>query len=100
MANKIKVIVKRPDEAGHVTWMSNTLEAFQKAVGGYIEAVSLIPGVVIICDEEGRLKGSAPNCRIDGMDFVGNIVVAGVNDEEFDSIPEALTLKVFRELIG
>jgi len=35
MAQKIKVIIKRPDEKyGHVTGISRTLENLQKTVGG------------------------------------------------------------------
>ena len=60
---KIKSIVKRADEEyGHMTWISNTLENLQRTVGGYIETVTLPGGVVIICDEEGRIKGKPFNC--------------------------------------
>lgn len=52
MADKIKVIVKRPDEKyGHVTHISNTLENLQKTVDGYIETLTM-PGYVLILNEE------------------------------------------------
>ena len=95
MAEKIKVIVKRPDEAGHVTWISNTLENLQRTVDGYIETVSLASDCVIICNEEGRLLGLAHNCRICGVDFCGTIIVAGVKGENFSDCPA--TLKFFKE---
>lgn len=97
--SKIKVLVKRSDERGHITWMSNTLEAFQRAVGGHIEAVTLFEDLVVICNEEGRLLGLEPNCRIAGIDFVGTIIFAGVGREDFTSIPDALTMKFFREVM-
>lgn len=38
------------------------LDELQKAVGGYIEVVpSRFTGLVIICDEEGKLKGQGEN---------------------------------------
>lgn len=96
MNEKIKVIVKRPDEAGHVTWMSNTLKAFQTAVGGHIEVVSVKPGVVVVCNEDGRLIGLEPNCRFLGIDFVGTIIVAGTDGEEFADTE--LPLAAFKRL--
>ena len=85
---KIRVIVKRPDEKyGHVAHIMNTLESLQAQVGGYIEAVRLTSKVVIICNEEGRLRGMEPNIRIGGKMFVGPIVIAGIDGDEFGSIP-------------
>lgn len=86
MAGKIKVIVKRPDEQyGHVTNISCTLENLQKTVGGYIETLTL-PGFTIICNEEGILQGLEENCKVYGFKFFGTIIVAGVNDEDFDDV--------------
>ena len=100
METKIKVIVKRPDEKGHVTWMSNNLKAFQTAVDGYIEAVRVAHGLVVICNEEGRLRGLEPNCRFAGVDFVGTIVVAGEDrvTGEFTDVP--LLLSTFKLMCG
>ena len=95
---KIKVIIKRTDEeVGHVTNISNTLENFQKHVGGYIETVTLKDGVVIVCDEEGMLKGKPRNCTINGGAFVGDIVVVGVDGDEFADVP--ISLAEWKELI-
>ena len=98
MADKIKVIIKRPDEGGHVAWISNSLENLQRTVEGYIETVTC-GEVVIICNEGGRLRGLEPNCTIAGTGFVGTIIVAGINEDdgEFCDIPEWFTLKFFKE---
>jgi len=42
---------------------------------------------VIICNEEGRLIGLPHCCTICGIDFVGTIVIAGVEGEEFADLP-------------
>lgn len=90
---KIKAFIKRPDEEfGHSTAVSNTLENFQRNVGGYIEAVTLgkVLGkgdLVIICNEEGRLRGLPYNCCICGIDFVGDIVAVGADGDEFCDVP-------------
>ena len=67
--------------------MSNTLENLQKYVGGYIETVTIADRLVIICNEEGRLQGLPYNCSIMGTDFVGDIIMCGVDGDEFADLP-------------
>ena len=100
---KIKAIVKRVDEPyGHVTNLSDSLEALQKAVGGHIEAVTLPAGVVILCDEEGRINGKPYNCAIyphaiaAKIDFYGDIVAVGTEGEEFADIP--IDIKTWKKI--
>ncbi len=85
--NKIKVLIKQPGKAPYTTWISDTLENLQRTVGGYIETVTLTRNLVVICDEEGRLKGKPHNCTVGGVEFVGDIIVAGVEGEEIVSYP-------------
>lgn len=72
--------------------IENTLEALQAAVDGYIEAVTLIPDkAVMIVNEEGLLRGMAPNpiaSAVANTQIVGPAVVVGVDGEEFAGIPE------------
>lgn len=85
--NKIKVLIKRPGEPPRSVWISDTLENLQRTVGGYIEIVTLQRGLVVICDEEGRLKGKPYNCTVGGVSFVGDIVIAGQEGEELTDYP-------------
>ena len=85
---KIKVLMKRPDSGWYVTNVSNTLKNLQNLVDGYIETVTFAIDtpenkLVIICNEEGKLKRLPYNCTIFGEDFVGTILIAGVDGEEF-----------------
>lgn len=84
---KIKVITKRPGGVPVSTYISPTLENLQRYVGGYIETVTLAADCVIICDEEGRLKGKEYNCTVCGITFVGDIIVAGVRGDAFADLP-------------
>lgn len=85
--NKIRVLVKRPNEPPRSVWISDTLENLQRYVGGYIEVFPLATDMVVICDEEGRLKNKEYNCDICGVPFVGEIILAGRNDEDFTDLP-------------
>lgn len=80
---KISVIIKEPGRVPRHVNVSNTLENLQKTVGGYIECVTLAEDMAVICDEEGRIKGKPYCCNICGVDFVGTVVLVGVNGEEF-----------------
>lgn len=72
--------------------IENTLEALQAAVDGYIETVRLVPGrAVMIVNEEGQLRGMAPNpiaSAVANTQIVGPAVVVGVDGEDFTDIPE------------
>jgi hypothetical protein len=96
MAKKIKCIVKRPDEQfGHMTWVSDSLENLQEAVGGYIETVTLDNGVVLICNEEGKLRDMPYNFTLRRMRGVvtvqnaifGTVIACGAEGDEFADIP-------------
>lgn len=87
MMDKIHVITKKPGGKPASVWITPALENLQAYVGGCIETVTLAEDLVIICNEEGRLRGLPQNCTICGVDFCGDIIIAGVSGEEFSSIP-------------
>ena len=104
---KIRVIVKRPDEQfGHVTNISNTLENLQRTVDGPIEVVRLDYGVIMIVNEEGKLRRLPRNfeCLIDCGAFTyrrdviaGTVIVAGEKEDEFSDCP--ISLQNWKELL-
>lgn len=95
---KIKVFAKRPDSDWYAALISDSLENMQRFVGGYIETVTLAEDVVIVCNEEGAIKGLPYNTNICGIDFVGTIFACGVDADEFTDIP--CTLKEWKEAIA
>lgn len=86
----MKVIRKHPGEVPEVIDLENNVGAIRGELDGYIEAVTIAEDLAILCDEEGRLKGKAPNTTLDGLgiDFVGTILIVGVDGEEFCDVPE------------
>ena len=56
----MKILYKKPGEAPEIRDVANDLGALQDLVGGYIETVT-VGNVVIICNEEGKLKGMPLN---------------------------------------
>ena len=92
----MKVFIKQPGEELYEEEIPNTLEALQEKVGGHIETVTIATDCVIICNEEGKVKGLPENCRVCGIDFVGPILFVGVNGDEFCDMP--IELEPFKAL--
>lgn len=85
--DRISVYVKDPGKKLEERQLKNELDSLQRMVGGYIEVVTLTNGIVVICDEEGRLKGRPHSAYLDGVDFCGTIILAGTDGEEFSDCP-------------
>ena len=92
----MKIIIKRPcDQFGEEATIPNTLRALQKTVGGYIETVTLDNGVVLICNEEGKIRDMPYNFTHRQMfgaiplqyPIFGTVIACGVDGDEFADIP-------------
>lgn len=66
--------------------VKNELKALQETVGGYIETLTLAEGVVLICNEEGKLLKLEPNTHFYTIN--GDFLLVGVNGEEFGDLTE------------
>lgn len=97
--SKIRILALPVDRGPYITNISNTLENMQRFVGGYIETVTVLnnPQVILICDEEGLLKGRAVNPSIPDLDehggwgrgfIVGDCFLCGVDGEEFADLTD------------
>lgn len=98
MKDKIKVLVKRPGKKWEEQTIPNTLQALQEIVDGYIETVTLTTDLVAICNEDGRIRGMEPCCKISNIDFVGPVIMAGVDEENFTDCP--VPLKAWEKMAG
>ena len=97
---QIMVVIKEPGKPARVDPLfDNTLDSFQRAVGGYIECVTVAEDLVLICNEEGRLMGLPFNLDLMGVDFVGTVVAAGVHGDYFASIRGSAVAAVL-DLLG
>lgn len=88
----MKVIKLCADGVCSIKNIENTLEALQHEVGGYIETITLASDLVLICDEEGRLKGKKVNepASIFKQDMVGDVLIVSTDEDDFESVSERL----------
>jgi len=97
----LQVVFKKPNEKPIQMEIEDTLEKLQELVEGYIE---LIPAnddktILMIVNEEGRLRGLEPNIWIGNTCIVGNVVfVQNGNDGEFHSLTNDMVEAIIRLL--
>ena len=96
MADKIRVLEKRPGEKPRVREIDNNLDVMQEIVDGYIQVVYPFKDRVgLVCNEDGKLIGLAPNILLKSggraYDFVcGTLLLCGLGGEDFEDMPEGL----------
>lgn len=91
----MRVVIKEPLKKPYVKEIEDELKAYRSIVGGYIECIypfADIP-IIMICDEEGKLKGYPPNFQIEseflGYDLiVGTVIFLRSDREEFAPIQD------------
>ena len=84
----MRAIVKEPGRMPAIRNVSNELRALQDIVGGNIETLTFDTNCVAICNEEGRIRGMAPNICFCGVDFVGPVIFVGADGEEFTDLSQ------------
>lgn len=96
---RILVVTKLPGERPETQVMlQNDFAAIQSLVGEPIETVMLEEGIVLICNEEGRQQGLAPNVCLRGQTFFGPVLVTGAQLNEFTRLSCSQVDRVTRAL--
>ena len=100
----MRVLVKKVSEDSKIVEIDGSLKSIQDLVGGYIEVVILwsVLGFkkcdyLLVCNEEGMLKGSMPQ-RIGDNVYFGDVFfcisegeeTVGLNDEDVKKIRSVL----------
>ena len=98
---QILAIVKKPGKAPDVEPLfTNSLAAFQDAVGGRIETLTLFADLVIVCNADARVLGLAENVKIFGVSIAGPVVAVGAKGDRFVSLKASNVPEVLKMLGG
>lgn len=93
MTREIDILVVEPGKAPRPAKVEDTLEAFEKIVGGPIEIGRYLPQrVMLICNGEGKHMGLMPNWEnpADSQDFIaGAFLLCSFEGEHFASLTAA-----------
>lgn len=100
----MKVLMVEPGKVPYEAEIDPGLESLQAAVGGDIQAMYPFDDPVgIVCDEEGKFKGSPLNRALrdengDVYDIIaGKFLIVGLGEENFQSLPDDLIEKYTEE---
>ena len=90
MSKGLRVMVVEPDKEPYEKMLKHSLEAMQEVVGGYIETTrdSLLPGMILVVNEEGKIKGLPMN-RSTHCDIIcGTFFVCANGRDDFRSLSD------------
>ena len=98
--NLMRVVYVEPNRPAYEAAILHDLEHMQKAVDGYIEPVYLEDGLVVVGNEEAKLRGMTGNRHIGEIIMAGPFFVCGESYEDFCSLTDeeaASAMKRFAE---
>lgn len=86
----MRVLVKNPGKDPQTMVITNNLHLLQQLVDGPIEVHTLTDGLVMIVNEEGKLKNLEPNFYVDRLKdtILGTAIFCGEDGEDFADIDE------------
>lgn len=88
---KVNILYKKPNEFPVEMIIDDELENYQELVEGYIEVFPISDNFVIVCNEEGKLRGMKENVIVNGELIVGPVIFVGANEEgDFVDCPISL----------
>ena len=93
----IRVLKIEPHKEPQVIHIKNSLESLQKEVDGYLEIVVLSPTAMMVFNEEGKIIGLEGNRRFNNDVIVGNIIIAGIDDNRDTCALADAELKTYME---
>ena len=98
----MRVIIKEPNDDARIEDIENTLDELQRIVGGYIEVIPLTFDDIIICNEEGKLKGLPHNFNmpVHGS-IVGTVIICSEEGEGFTDFTDVkCTVDMFNRILA
>lgn len=95
----MKVLIKEPEKMAYIKEIENELKPLQEIVGGYIEVITLPRNTALIINEEGKLKGMAPNFPLGWDTIVGPAIFLKTTGEEFTDFDDE-NLMTICEVLG
>lgn len=80
------MLVVEPGKHPYVATIENTLEALQRAVGGWIEVIGLDEESLIVGNDESKLLGLPGNRRFGNDILAGTFLIVGSQEDTFASL--------------
>lgn len=82
------MLVVEPGKHPYVAAIENRMQALQRAVGGWIEVISLDEESLIIGNDESKLLGLPGNRQLENDILAGTFLIVGRQGDAFTSLSE------------
>ena len=84
----MRILMKEPGKDPHVMVIPNDIGTIQQLIDGHVERHQLTEGLVMLVDEDGKLKNKQPNFRVAALNdtIVGTAIFCGENEKGFTDI--------------
>lgn len=93
----MKAILKKVGRDAEILEIENEFKALQETVGENIRVLPFMEDVILMCDEEGRIKEKAPNFTMHVFgEIVGDVLFVGNAGEGFRGLTEKETDMVIK----
>ena len=84
----LKIVYVEPNRPPFISEVGNDLKSLQRAVDGHIETVYMGDSTILICNEEGKVKGMDCNRRVGDDVIAGPFFIVGEDGEDFRSLTD------------
>lgn len=99
----MKVMIKSPCEIPRIEEIPNDMNVLQAIVGGYVEEFRLADDLLLLCDEEGRLKDRQHCFTWGRVRFFGTVIFVGVEEEDgelhFADFPYSTPIAFYEDML-
>lgn len=89
--NLLQIVYVEPNRIPFISEVFNDLKSLQRAVDGSVEPVYLGDGAILVCNEEGKVKGMDCNRRVGDDVIAGPFFIVGEEDGAFRSLTDEET---------
>ena len=96
----MRAIYKKVNENPRIVEIGGSLLELQSIVGGNVETLTIDDDLVMLVNEEGKIKGLEPNITYNNDVICGNILVLQVIEDKFAGIDFQNIEKVMEKLLG
>ena len=87
----LKIVYVEPNRPPYISEVGNDLKSLQRAVDGHMETVYMGDSTILICNEEGKVKGMDCNRRVGDDVIAGPFFIVGEDGEDFRSLTDEET---------
>lgn len=94
----MKILSFEKGKEPEIKEIDGSLKSMKEIIEGYIETIYLGNKLILVCNEEGKLRRLEPTLKLDNNYIYGNCFICEVYNDELTSISEQ-NLKLLKNIL-